>query len=68
MIANISQRGVKLFPKSQLPNSENFRFLGYTTDGQKYRCEVVKRGCVHEITGMKWSELIGWTNCVGGEE
>lgn len=63
MISNISVKGVRLFPKRDLPNSHGFKFLGYTFEGQKFRCEVVKGsdGC-HRIEGMAFSDLFGWTN------
>lgn len=66
MIKNIMVRGKRLFPRSSLPNSAGYRFIGYTTDGQKFRCEVLRdeKGC-HYVDGMKFSDMIGWSD---GEE
>lgn len=69
MIKNIMVRGKLLFPRSSLPNSDGFRFLGYNTDGQKFRCEVVKdANGLHRVEGMKFSEMIGWTDNLGDDD
>jgi len=65
MIANIMQNGRKLYSKSFLPNSAGFRFLAFTRDHNKYRCEIV-RGAdgLHRVEGCAFSEIVGWTNAL----
>lgn len=66
MIKNIMVRGKRLFPRSSLPNSEGYKFLGFTTDGQKFRCEVVRDSAgYYSIDGMAILDMIGWTDNLG---
>ena len=68
MIKNIMVRGKRLFPRSSLPNSEGYKFLGYTTDGQKFRCEVVRDDFgEYWIEGMDIYDMIGWSDSIGEE-
>ena len=61
MIQNISVKGIKVYHRSDLPNSDSYRFIGLDIDGNRYRCEVVKGADgVHRVEGMKFSDMIGW--------
>ena len=69
MIANVYNSGLKLFSRSQLPNSHGFRAIAVTKDGVRHRIEVIKGDDGrHRVDGCVFSEIIGWTNCVGGDE
>ncbi len=63
MTPNILQDGRKLFHKSQIPNSEGFRFLAFDMQHNKYRCEVLKRDDgTHYVDGAEFGKIVGWTN------
>jgi len=69
MIANVYKSGLKLFSCSQLPRSAGFRAIAVTKDGARHRIEIIKgEDGIHRIDGCVFSEIIGWTNYVGGEE
>ena len=61
MIANIYKSGLKLFSRSQLPNSDGYRFIGVDFEGNRYRCEVIKNADgVHTVDGMDFKLMVGW--------